>query len=154
LSARTDAEPARNSVSGGSSRRGSRVGLGEADLLAAGGGIMEHLDVRAHVIKNGDLGFFLDSPPGEPTEINNMIQGVTSRGRRISIKIPAELQNVSGLKSSIDKLSFRLSSMARIGGERRGIVETIGCRRGRWSFTLESVYDDGGRNKDSDAVTC
>jgi hypothetical protein len=134
--------------------RGSKVGSGSAVLLAGGGGISEDVNVRAHVIKNGDLGFFLDSPPGEPTEINNMIQGVTSRLRRISIKIPDELQNVAGLKSSIDKLSFRLAASAPIRGERRGIVETTGCRRGRWSFTLESIYDDGGSNKDSDRVTC
>jgi hypothetical protein len=133
--------------------RGSRIGSGNADLLAAEGGIQEDVDIRAYVIRNGDLGFFLDSPPGEPTEINTMVQGVTSRGR-ISIKIPQTLQQpIPGVKSAIDRLFTRLSATARIRGRRRGILETTGCRRS-WAFTFESVYDDGGRLRDTDRVRC
>jgi hypothetical protein len=134
--------------------RGSRIGRGRTRLLAADGGIEEFANIRAYVIRNGDLGFFIDSDPGEETEINTMVQGVTSRGR-ISIKIPKTLQEpVPGVKSAIAWLTTTIRGSAPIRGRTRGILETTGCRRGNWAFTLESRYDDGGRNRDTGRVTC
>jgi hypothetical protein len=134
--------------------RGSRIGRGRTRLLAADGGIEEFANIRAYVIRNGDLGFFIDSDPGEETEINAMVQGVTSRSR-ISIKIPATLQQpVPGVKSAIGELTTTIAGSAPIRGRRRGILETTGCPRRGWAFTLESVYDDGGRNRDSGRVRC
>jgi hypothetical protein len=134
--------------------RGSRIGRGRTKLLAADGGIEEFANIRAYVIRNGDLGFFIDSDPGEETEINTMVQGVTSRSR-ISIKIPRTLQEpVPGVKSAIDELTTTIAGSARIRGRSRGILETTGCPRRGWSFSLQSVYDDGGSNRDSGTVRC
>jgi hypothetical protein len=135
--------------------RGSRIGGGDAELLASDGTIEEHLDIRAYVTTTGDLGFFLDSPPGEPTEVNTMIVGQTSDGGRlIRINIPTTLQQpIPGIKSSIEEIVFRLNGSTRVRGRRVSILVTTGCRR-TWVFTFQSRYDDGGRNSDSNTLRC
>jgi hypothetical protein len=134
--------------------RGSRIGRGSANLLAANGGIKEFVNIRAYVIKNGDLGIFLDSPPGQPVTINNMVQGTTTRRRNVSVKIPQSLQQpIPGVKSAIDDLTLRLAGSAPTRRGRLPILQTTGCGR-FWAFVIESRYDDGGRIRDSHRVSC
>jgi hypothetical protein len=133
---------------------GSKVGEGRVIAEGAEGAIERTLFVTAFVIKNGDLGFFIQNKPGESPTINEMIQGATSKGYKINIKIPATIQEpIEGVPTGINELSFTLKGTTRIKGKTTSIVQNIGCARKKWKFTLVNIYRDG-KNTDTDTVNC
>lgn len=132
--------------------KGSKVGAGLSTALAGDGAITQKLVVTAFVIKNGDIGFFLKG--SVPVAVAQMIQGVTST-RKLSVKIPPNLQQpLMGVKTGIVLLQVKFKGSAKYAGKTHGILETTGCKGKSWSFTEEDVYDDGGRNKDTDTARC
>lgn len=113
--------------------------------------------MTAYVIKNGDLGFFLKG--SDPVQIAQMIQGVTSRGNRLSVKIPPNLQEpVMGVTTGITLLTVNFKGTTQIGrrGNRRtiGILQTMGCKNNKWKFTQQDVYRGGQKKSDTDTVRC
>ncbi len=156
--ARCDIAEANQNKSDSVCPKGSKIGAGSTTVQGGasdtGEGITRTLFVRAYVIENGDLGFFIENKRGETPAVAVMIQGATSRRRRISIKIPKNLQEpVADVPTGIRELQFTLRGTARAKGERFGVVETTGCANRRWLFTLEDVYRDG-RKSDSDTAPC
>jgi len=157
--ARCDIAEANQGKSDSVCPRGSKIGAGSAIVQGGaseqGAGVTRTLFVRAYVIENGDLGFFVQNKRGETPAVALMIQGNTSRRRRISIKIPQNLQEpVAGVPTGIRLLEFTLRGKARAGGKRLGIVDTTGCgSRKQWLFTLQDVYRDG-KKSDSDTARC
>ena len=135
--------------------KGSRVGGGKSTAKGADGAITQNLDVDAYVIKNGDLGIFLKDLPPKVTDVDQMIQGVTSNGNKLSVKIPTNLQSVAGVEVGLELLTFKLSGTVKVKGKTYGVVQSRGCPKSRvWGFTETSVYKGGGRNSDSYATKC
>jgi hypothetical protein len=141
---------------------GSKVGNGKA--IAKGGadetkpsgpsnGITETIVVTAHVIENGNLGFFLD---GKPVTIRpSMIQGKVV-GRKLNVGIPPTVQEpVPGVVTGIERLQFKLVGTARIKGKRTGIVQTEACPSGgQWRLNFTNVFRDGVRKTSKDNAAC
>ena len=137
--------------------KSSRIGGGKT--IVQGGasetseGARRTLTVKAFVVKNGDIGLFVQNKAGETPQVNEMIVGATSRQRKISVKISENLQEpLDNVPTGIRELTFSLKGQARINGKRRSIVETTGCgTRNQWQFTLQDIYRDG-RKSDSDTA--
>ena len=130
----------------------SKVGSGTSKAKAGGGGFEQNLFVTAFVIKNGDIGFFLKNDGG--ANVNEMIQGVTSGGNKLSVKIPKTVQEpIAGVTTGITLLKVKFDGRIRDDGERIGILETTGCKNRRWKFTEVNIYRDG-QNRDTDTVRC
>lgn len=88
-----------------------------------------------------------------------MIQGVTSRGNRLSVKIPANLQEpVPGVTTGITLLTVNFKGTTAIGRGRNrktiGILQTTGCKNNQWKFTQQDVYRGGSKKSDTDIVRC
>ena len=133
--------------------KGSQVGKGQTIAQGANGAITRTLIVTAFVIENGDLGFFIKNKAGESPAINEMIQGVV-KGSKINVKIPTTIQEpIEGVPTGIQLLEFKLSATAKIKGKKTAIVQTTGCKKGKWKFGLTNVYRDG-KKSDSDTVKC
>lgn len=141
--------------------KGSKIGSGKS--IAKGGadetkpsgstnGITETIVVTAHVIENGDLGFFLD---GKPVTIRpSMIRGKVS-GRKLIVVIPPTVQEpVPGVVTGIERLQFKLNATARIKGKRTGIVATNDCSGGKWILAFTNVFRGGARDTNTDTVRC
>ena len=133
--------------------RNSRVGAGHTTATAGDGSIVEEIDVRAYVTTGGDLGLWLSAT--SPLPINEMLIGEVSRSRRIEVGIPSNIQEpLTGVKSAIRELQFRLNKTARVDGEAMGVVETIGCPANRrWTLAFQNVYQHGSTT-DSDTAAC
>jgi hypothetical protein len=133
--------------------RSSKIGDGHVTATGGDGAFVEEIDVRAYVTTGGDLGLWLSATA--PLPINEMLVGEVSRGRKIEVGIPSNIQApLTGVKSSIRKLEFGLNKNARIGGEARGVVESIGCGSGRrWTLAFQNVYQHGSTT-DSDTAAC
>lgn len=146
--------------------KGSKVGTGkstatggadEAQPSGEGNGVQEKIDVTAHVIKNGNLGFFLE---GEPVDVNPpMIEGKL-KGRTLSVIIPKTVQEpVPDVATGITKLNTNFTGRikVRVKGKRRtyGITENSGgcSKKGNWVFIGRNVMRDGTVT-DRDAVKC
>lgn len=156
--ARCDITEANRQKSDSVCPKGSKVGAGSAIVQGGasetGDGVTRTLIVTAHVVENGDLGFFVENKRGQTPAVALMIQGATSQRRRIAIKIPKNLQEpVTGVPTGIRLLQFRLGGTAKAKGKRIGVVETTGCAKGKWRFGLQDVYRDG-RKSDSDTAKC
>jgi len=141
--------------------RGSKIGTGKS--IAKGGadeskpsstsnGITETIDVTAHVIENGNIGFFLD---GKPVTIRpSMIQGRVS-GRKLNIAIPATVQEpVPGVATGIERLTTRFNGKTTVRGKRIGILETRGCSARKWTLSFTNVFRGGARQTNRDTVRC
>lgn len=134
--------------------KGSRVGGGKSTAKGGDGSITQNLEVDAYVLENGDLGFFLKDLPPKTTDVDQMIQGVTSNNR-LSVKIPTNLQSVAGVEVGLTLLTFKLSGTTKTKGKTIAVVESRGCPKGRsWKFTETSIYKGGGKNSDSDTRKC
>jgi hypothetical protein len=133
--------------------RGSKIGDGHVTATGGDGSFVEEIDVRAYVTTGGDLGLWLSATA--PLPINEMLVGEVSRARRIEVGIPSNIQApLTGVKSAIQRLQFRLNKKARIGGETRGVVESVGCGSGRrWTLAFQNVYQHGSTT-DSDTAAC
>jgi hypothetical protein len=133
--------------------RRSRIGSGHTTATAGDGSIVEEIDVRAYVTTGGDLGLWLSAT--SPLPINEMLVGEVSRARRIEVGIPTNIQQpLTGVKSAIRQLRFRLNDTARVNGETIGVVETIGCPANRrWTLAFQNVYQHGSTT-DSDTAAC
>ena len=141
--------------------KGSKVGSGKS--IAKGGadeskpsgpsnGITETIVVTAHVIKNGNLGFFLD---GKPVTIRpSMIQGKVS-GRKLNVGIPPTVQEpVPGVASGIERLQFKLNGKAPIKGKSTAIVQTTGCFAKEFKLNFTNVFRGGAKKTSTDSVKC
>jgi len=136
---------------------GSKIGEGVSIAKGADGGVVQTLDIDAYVIKNGDLGFFLNSrPEGEVVAIDQMIQGQTFGGNKLNVKIPENLQEpLDGVEVGITKLTTKFTGKTRVKGKTIGIFESRGCPSSkRWRFTETFVYRGRATNKDSDTAPC
>lgn len=133
--------------------RNSRIGAGHVTATGGDGAFVEEIDVRAYVTTGGDLGLWLSAT--QPLPISEMLVGEVSRGRRIEVGIPTNIQEpLTGVKSSIRTLQFRLNRTARVGGEAVGVVESIGCPANRrWTLAFQNVYQHGSTT-DSDTSRC
>jgi hypothetical protein len=132
--------------------RKSRVGSGAADLLAGNGSIKRKLTVTIHVLKNGAPGFWVVSQPGDVPAVAQFLPG-TVRGHRITIEIPPNLEQPLGIKSSIKKLTATFGGTTTVSGRRTGLLESVGCRRGKW--TVKEVFDTlSGNLSDSASIRC
>jgi hypothetical protein len=133
--------------------KGSKIGSGHVTATAGDGGITSEIAVRAYVTKGGDLGLWLTTT--QPLPINEMLVGEVSKGRKIQISIPPNIQQpLTGVKSAIRVLRFSLNDTTRIKGKARGIVESIGCPKGKlWALAFQNVYEHGSTT-DSDTTPC
>ncbi len=132
--------------------KGSQVGSGTSKAKVNNGGAEQNLIVTAFVIKNGDIGFFLKNDGG--ASVNQMIQGNTVQGFKLNVKIPPEIQEpFPGLPTGITLLQVNFKGSTKVKGKQVGILETRGCKTGKWKFTEINIYRDG-KNKDTDTVKC
>lgn len=133
--------------------RNSRIGSGHVTATGGDGAFVEEIDVRAYVTTGGDLGLWLNAT--QPLPINEMLVGEVSRGRRIEVGIPTNIQEpLTGVKSSIRRLAFGLNKTVRVDGEPMGVVQSIGCPAGRrWLLAFQNVYQHGSTT-DSDTSRC
>ncbi len=133
--------------------RRSKIGDGHVTATGGDGAFVEEIDVRAYVTTGGDLGLWLSATA--PLPINEMLVGEVSRARKIEVGIPTNIQEpLTGVKSSIRRLQFRLNKRTRIRGETRGVVESVGCGSGRrWTLAFQNVYQHGSTT-DSDTAAC
>ena len=133
--------------------RGSKIG--EGDVTAVGGqdgSIVEELSVTAYVTTGGDLGLWLRATA--PVPISEMLVGEVSRGRKVEVAIPNNIQEpVPGVPTAITKLDFGLNKKARVNGRSRGVVESTGCKRRRWTLAFQNVYRHGSTT-DTDTTPC
>ena len=141
--------------------KGSKIGTGKS--TATGGadetkpsgpanGVNEFIDVTAHVIKNGNLGFLLK---GRPVAVSPpMIEGKLI-GRKLSVVIPKTVgEPVKGVTTGITKLNTNFTGIIRVKGKRVGITSNSGgCINKRWIFRGSNVMRDGTRS-DTDVVKC
>ena len=133
--------------------RGSKIGNGHVTATGGDGSFVEEIDVRAYVTTGGDLGLWLSATA--PLPINEMLVGEVSRGRKIEVGIPTNIQQpLTGVKSAIQRLQFRLNKTVRVNGEPTGVVQSIGCPASRrWVLAFENVYQHGSTT-DSDTSRC
>jgi len=141
--------------------RGSRIGSGKSTATGgadetkpsgASNGVQEVIDVTAHVIKNGNLGFLLK---GKPVAISPpMIEGKLI-GRKLSVKIPKTVgEPVQGVTTGITKLNTNFTGRITVKGKLVGITSTSGgCVAGKWLFRGANVMRDG-TVRDTDTVKC
>jgi len=131
---------------------GSKVGSGTSKAKVNRGAAEQNLVVTAFVIKNGDIGFFLKNVGG--ATVNEMIVGNTVGGNKLNVKIPPQIQEpFPGLPTGITLLEVNFKGTTKVKGKRIGILETTGCKNGRWKFTFVNIYRDG-KNSDTDTVNC
>jgi hypothetical protein len=130
----------------------SKAGSGNANLLAGNASIKRKLTLRLHVVKNGGLGAWAQSQPGDVPAVAQFIRGSVS-GHKIKFNIPTNLQMPLGVKSSIDNLTFTFKGHTKIKGHDTGLLRSVGCKTGKWKFKL--VFGDiGGNLTDSDKSGC
>lgn len=140
--------------------KGSKVGFGRSQAKASDGGLTQNLDVQAFVIKNGDIGFYLNDLPPRVSDVDQMIPGQTFGGNKLNVKIPTNLQSIAGLDVGITLLTTTFNGRVRVKGKTIGVIESRGCpRRGPWRFTETFVYKNrpgqsGATGKDSDTAPC
>ena len=111
----------------------SRVGKGQANLQAANGAIRRTLELTVHVIKNGKLGIWAQTRPGESPAVAQFIPSSIS-GSKISFDIPPNLEQPLGVKSSIDLLTASIGGTVSVKGKSYGILESTSCPKGGWKF--------------------
>lgn len=141
--------------------KGSRIGAGKSTATGGadetkpsgeGNGVNELIDVTAHVIKNGNLGFLLE---GKPVAVSPpMIEGKLI-GRKLSVVIPPTVQEpVRGVATGITKLNTNFNGTITVKGKRFGITSNSGgCIAGKWLFRGANVMRDG-TVRDTDTVKC
>jgi hypothetical protein len=134
----------------------SKVGSGLANLLAGSPPlatpVKRTLNLTIHVIRNGNLGIWAQSPAGESPSIAQFI-GSSVRGNTITFDIPPNLETPLNVKSSIDKLTARFGGTTRARGDRIGILESTRCRDRRW--TTRVLFDTfTGNLSDSVNIRC
>jgi hypothetical protein len=128
--------------------KGSKIGTGSVDAQALV--TNEKITVTAYVLKNGNLGLWLE---GTPLPLNTMLQGKV-KGQVITVGIPMNIQEpVAGVPSSIRTLSFGLNAKTKVKGKTRGVVESTGCKGGKWTLKFQNIMTDGSLS-DSRSVKC
>jgi hypothetical protein len=128
--------------------KGSKVGTGQT--IAEALGVVETLDVTAHVTSTGTLGLFLR---GAPLPIAEMIEGKV-KGRVITVAIPVNIQSPApGVRSAITTLRFGLTGKTKVKGKSRGIIESTGCTGKKWTLKFENIVDEG-KLTDTKSVAC
>jgi hypothetical protein len=131
--------------------KGSKVGTGSSQAKAGNGSITQNLALTAHVIKNGNIGFFLNG--STPVQTQVMLESKV-KGRQLNTAIPPNVQEpVPGFPTGITLLKVKFNGKTKIKGHATGILESKGCKNKEWEFTITNVYRDGSK-KDSDSVAC
>jgi hypothetical protein len=127
---------------------GSKIGSGKVDAQALV--TTEKITVTAYVLKNGNLGLWLE---GTPLPLNTMLQGKVN-GQVINVGIPLNIQEPApGVPSAIRTLSFSLNAKTKIKGKTRGVVESTTCSGGKWTLKFQNIMTDGSLT-DSRRVSC
>jgi hypothetical protein len=120
--------------------KGSLVGTGTTTALVANGAITSTLKVTAAVVKDGDIGFFIDTDL--PIPIKEFLP-TTLRGRTLNIEVPDHIRNTAAGKSGITVLNNTLKGSARIKGKKRGLIESYSCKKKKWTVKFSNVAEDG-----------
>jgi hypothetical protein len=119
--------------------RKSKVGSGKANLLAGAPPlatpVKRSLNLTLHVIKNGTLGIWAQSPAGESPPIAQFIPSKVS-GRKITFDIPPNLETPLNVKSSIDLLTASIGGSTTVKGEKVGIYESTKCSDRKWTYKV------------------
>lgn len=150
-SKRCDFNLANNSKTDSVCPKGSKVGSGSSQALAANGGLTQNLAVRAYVIKNGNVGFFIQG--SKPVAVAQMLEGKVS-GRKLNVVIPSSVQEpVPGVATGITLLKVSFKGSAKVGKKKIGILETTGCKGRKWTFKVTNRYRDGSKSA-TDSVKC
>jgi hypothetical protein len=135
----------------GACPKGSRIGSGDVVALGGNGGIIERLTVDAAVTTSGNLGLFIRA--NAPVAIAYMLEGKVSKKGVIRVHIDQNIQEpVPGVPTGIEDLTFTLNGKTKAKGKRRGIVESVGCKKS-WSIKVKNQYRDGSKTK-SAKVSC
>jgi hypothetical protein len=131
--------------------KGSRIGSGDVVALANNGGLIERLTVDAAVTTTGNLGLFIRA--SVPVPIATMLEGKVSKKGVIKVHIPENIQEPApGVPTGIETLSFKLNGTTKAKGKKRGIVESVACKK-RWSIKVKNTYRDGSKTE-SASVKC
>lgn len=122
--------------------RGSKVGTGKSQALAANGAITQNLNVTAFVGKRGGLGFFVEG--SQPVEVAAMLPGKISRSRNLTVQIPSNIQEPApGVLTGITLLNVKFGGSTKDGRKKVNLLESKGCKKKKWSFTSSFTYRDG-----------
>jgi hypothetical protein len=150
-SKRCDIDEVNNAKSDSVCPKGSKVGFGSSQAKAGNGSIIQDLELTAFVIKNGNIGFFLNG--STPVQTQVMLESKV-KGRQLNTVIPPNVQEpVPGFATGITLLKVTFNGKVKVKGETIGILESKGCKNHKWKFTITNIYRDGSK-KDSDTVAC
>jgi hypothetical protein len=150
-SKRCDIDAVNNAKSDSVCPKGSKVGSGSSQAKAGNGSITQNLALTAHVIKNGNIGFFLNG--STPVQTQVMLESKV-KGRQLNTAIPQNVQEpVPGFATGITLLKVKFNGKNKIKGEQVGVLESKGCKGHKWTFEITNVYRDG-QKKDSDTAPC
>jgi hypothetical protein len=133
--------------------KGSKVGSGSSQALAANGAITQNLSISAHALTNGNVGFFLQG--SSPVSVAVMLEGKIS-GRTLTVGIPTNVQEpIPGIATGITLLKtvfngkVKVKKTFRKGGKKvkrtvtMGAIESTGCKGGKWTVSVTDKYRDG-----------
>jgi hypothetical protein len=131
--------------------KGSKVGFGSSQAKAGNGSITQNLALTAHVIKNGNIGFFLNG--STPVQTQVMLEAKV-KGHKLNTAIPPNVQEpVPGFATGITLLKVTFNGKTKVKGHPMGVLESNGCKGKQWKITIQDVYRDGVKT-DSDTVAC
>jgi hypothetical protein len=139
--------------------KGSKIGTGASQAKA--GAITQNLGISAHVLTNGNVGFFLSG--ASPVAVAVMLEGKVS-GRTINVAIPANIQEpIPGLATGITLLKVSFTGKTKVlktvkKGKKKvkrnvtmGVIESTGCAGGKWTVNVTDTYRDGSKNVSASA---
>ena len=149
---RCDLAKMRAQKSPASCPKASKVGAGTS--IAKAGSLTETIKVTAYVIKNGNVGFYLD---GTPVKLGKTLEGkVVKGGRGLNVVIdPDVYQPVPGLFTGITKLEVKFTGKTKVKGKTRGSVESTKCPSSKkWNFVFQNVLLGGGKIDNKTSIAC
>lgn len=120
--------------------KASLVGTGATTALIANGAVKSDLKVTAAVVKDGDIGFFIDTD--FPVPIHQFLPS-TLRGRTLTIEVPPDIRVTAAGPSGITVLNNTLKGSVRIKGKKRGLIESTSCKKKKWTVKFSNVAVDG-----------
>jgi hypothetical protein len=158
---RCSLEAANTAKSASACPKGSKIGSGTSQALAANGQITQNLLISAHVLTNGSVGFFLTG--SSPVSVAVMLEGKVS-GRTINVAIPSNVQEpIPGLATGITLLKVKFNGKTKVvktvkKGKKKvkknvtlGVIESTGCSGGKWTVNVTDTYRDGSKNVSASA---
>lgn len=135
--------------------KGSQVGKGSASATVGAGQIKANPTIKAFNAKGGKLILVLTKAAGEVDSsavLTGTLKSDTGKyGQKLSVPIPAKLQNQLGLFVTLNRFNVLIPSQKARG---KYYVSSVGCTGGKYNFGGDFVFSDNTTQKVKTTSKC